>query len=79
MRDNSKYKNYLIDLASEFKFYALEAKSRYDEDKNDMYNCGYSTAFHRVMSYIVQQAETFDIELKELGLEDFDPDKDLIS
>jgi len=34
--------------------------------------------YHRVLSLMQQQAESFQIPLEELGLDNFDPDIDLI-
>jgi hypothetical protein len=78
-QDNNKYKYYLEDLGPGLKNFALEAKEDFHNDKNNRFKDGYYCAFHRVISYIMQQAEGFDIDLKDLGLDDIDPDKDLIS
>lgn len=77
--ENNKYKDYLMDLGPELKNFAFEAKEAFHNDRTNRFKDGYYCAFHRVISYIMQQAEGFDIDLKELGLDDIDPDKDLIS
>ena len=76
--DNYKYRYYLMDLGPYLKKFAFDAKEKYHKDKSNKFNSGYYSAFHRIISFIMQQAESIGIELKELRLDDIDPDKDLI-
>lgn len=50
------------------------ALSQYDRG----YLRGYAHAYSRVISIMLKQADIFDIPLKELYLEDIDPDEDLL-
>ncbi|KIE04725.1 Uncharacterized protein NF27_GC00040 [Candidatus Jidaibacter acanthamoeba] len=78
-KECNKYKYYLMDLGPGLKKFALEAKEDFHNHRDNKFKSGYYSAFHRVISYIMQQAEGFGIDVKELGLDDIDPDKDLIS
>lgn len=72
---DEKYKNYLIDLGTITKEYAREAiaenvSAKGSEDEN--YKTGYMMGFHRLVTLMQQQAESFDIPLNEIGLADID-------
>ncbi len=76
-----KYKNYLYDLGILFKEKAMSAKA--DElssldtvDRN--YKIGYLMAYHEVISIMKQQADAFDIGHIDLGLNDIDPESELL-
>ena len=71
------YQNYLKDLGVLLKEMALEAKQDAATKKTE-FSIGYMAGFHRVVSLMQQQAESFNISLKEIGLDDFDPDEDLV-
>ena len=71
------YQNYLKDLGALLKEMALEAKQDAATKKTE-FSIGYMARFHRVVSLMQQQAESFNISLKEIGLDDFDPDEDLV-
>ncbi|MCG9739576.1 hypothetical protein L1D32_15540 [Shewanella insulae] len=73
--DNEKYKNYLCDLGTITKDYAREAVDDYKAAKgttSEEYKTGYMMGFHRFITLMQQQAESFDIQLKEIGLDDID-------
>lgn len=78
---DGRYKNYLFDLGLLLKEYALEAKTERDKhtgkEAEDYYS-GELMAYHRVISLMQQQAESFGIPLKELRLDDINPDNDLV-
>ena len=75
--EDEKYKNYLHDLGVLLKEYALEAKQDSDRKGTD-FSSGYVSGFHRVVSLMQQQADTFDISVEEIGLDGIDADEDLI-
>lgn len=79
--NDEKIKGYLIDLISLLKEQAMEAKADADRPKEGYadYNNGYLMAFHTVISLMKHQAFAFNIEEKELGLANIDPDADLLS
>ena len=73
--ENEKYKNYLGDLGAITKEYAREAiqdhvaaKGTSEED----FKTGYMMGFHRFVTLMQQQAESFEIPLSEIGLADID-------
>lgn len=80
--NDQTYRNYLFDLGLLIKERALAAISeRYKERKGSdgyMYESGRIMAFNEVISIMQQQAEAFGIPLRDLRLEDIDPDKDLV-
>jgi hypothetical protein len=75
--DSITYQLYLNDLGFLLRDYALEAKENRNLHKTDYYT-GYLMGFHRVISLMQQQAEGFQIPLREINLHDIDPEKDLI-
>jgi len=83
---NDIYKDYLIDLISIIKPEIQRAMRRYnelsdrqnDDPKNSGYIMGYTYAYSRVVSLMLQQAEAYNISLSELSLDDINPDKDLL-
>ena len=68
--DKGSYKNYLEDLGSIIKEYALEEKKNSSQSEFDN---GQLMAFHRVISLMQQHAEAFEIPLSEIGLQEFNP------
>ena len=79
--DKDIYKDYLKDLIVILKEYASVAKSKKDnsiDTKSGEFISGYLMGFHRIFSLMQQQAEGFQIPLKELGLDDIDPNNDFI-
>ncbi len=81
MKDNEKFKNYLLDLGQLVKEYALEAVEERlkhkDQPTQDFYD-GYILGFHRIVSLMQQQAQAFGIDLKDLRLDGIEPDRDLV-
>lgn len=77
---DEKFKNYLIDLIALLKKQAKEAKMEADHPKegNTSYNNGYLMAYHTVISFMKNQARAFNIDEKEIGLADIDPEQDLL-
>lgn len=71
---------YLRDLGILLKEKALEAKeeSRTSPEDERAFALGRLTAFHEVISLMQQQAHAFGITLEELGLDDIQPEKDLV-
>lgn len=81
MTEPDKYRLYLYDLGHFVKEEALDSKRKLEAaspgtDKS--YEEGQLIAFYRIITLMQQQAEGFDIPLKDLQLEDIEPDRDLI-
>lgn len=73
--------NYLLDLGQLIKEKAFEAKKNRDTSIGTTdydYALGHLMAFHEIVSLMQQQAEVFGIPLSKIGLENIDPDKDLL-
>src|SRR5262245_11000697 len=77
-----KYKHFLRDLDEIVKTRALEAKNERTTEQQGSpaydFQCGRLIAFNEIISILQQQAEGFGISLKELNLDDIDPDRDLV-
>jgi len=78
--ENEKYKSYLIDLVSIIKKQAKEAKLEADHPKEgyDSFNNGYLMAYHTVIEFMKNQTKIFNIDQKDIGLSDIEPERDLI-
>jgi hypothetical protein len=78
--DDEKYKGYLTDLISLLKEQAREAKSDANKPEKgyEGYNQGHLMAYYSVISLLKHQAIVFNMDEKELGLADIDPDADLL-
>ena len=77
----NKYKYYLSDLGALVKEKALNAKKekvKTQESDDYNYSLGYLTAWMEVVSLLKDQAEAFEIEYTELGLDDIEPESDLM-
>ncbi|UOQ90631.1 hypothetical protein MUN74_06895 [Agromyces endophyticus] len=71
---------YLQDLGDLVKQAGLEAKrvARTAEETDRQFALGRLSAFYEIISLMQQQAEAFNLELVAVGLEDIDPDRELI-
>ena len=81
MGDNTS-SNYVLDLGTLLRQQALEAKSTADASRDGAesdFQLGRLTAYYEVLSLILQQARAFQLAPREVGLEGFDPDLDLLS
>lgn len=78
--DDEKYQGYLTDFISLLKEQAREAKQDADKPKQgyDDYNQGHLMAYYSVFSLLKHQAFVLNMDEKELGLADVDPDVDLL-
>lgn len=79
--DQLQCTGYLRDLASLIKDMAREAKTTSDAFTNDTdraLSLERLMTLHEVVSLMQQQAEAFNIPLADIGLDDIDPEKDLI-
>lgn len=78
---NKKFENYIYDLAFLLKKKAIEAKIEKDasfrHDEVD-YKLGYLMALHDVISLMKQQADAFEINQELIGLQDIEPEVDLL-
>jgi hypothetical protein len=60
--------------------FAREAKRQADRSRGTeagRFDAGYLMGFHRVISLMQQQAPAFSLEVKDVGLEGIDPNRDL--
>lgn len=77
-----KYKLFLKDLGPIVIERALEAVNRRKPfprgSKEYEFHCGRILGFNEVISILQQQANAFGIDLREMGLDDINPDNDLI-
>jgi len=77
----SSIENYSSDLGCLIAEKAREAKVALDtatETSEIDYRQGYLMAYHEVVSLMQQQADIFGIERHALGLEDIDPENELL-
>ncbi|MBY0529734.1 MAG: hypothetical protein K2P51_06045 [Rhabdochlamydiaceae bacterium] len=77
--DEEKIKGYLIDSITLLKEQALEAKKEADNPKEGFedYNKGEWMAYSSLFSLLKHQASIFNINEKELGIADIDPQGNL--
>lgn len=57
---------------------ALSARHEELQDKSDLFKMGIAYGYYEVFLKLVNQAKVFGIPLKALGLDGFDPDRDLM-
>ena len=76
MNDN-RFRDYLLDLGSLVKEKATEAQN-IKKRKCDPYDIGYLMAWHEIVALMQCQAALFGIELSQIGLEEVDPERDLL-
>ena len=71
---------YVRDLCTLLKEKALEAKAESQAAPGDRreFALGRLMAFHEVISLMQQQAQAFGIAMDALGLDDIDPERDLV-
>ena len=77
---DGNYKSYLISLGEVIREYAKEAKRNKDlaiGTEREQLATGYLSGFHRIVTLMQQQAEIYDISLKEISLDKLD-ETDLI-
>ncbi len=77
----SAYKHYLLDLGYLLKEMALEAKEQRESSRGtqgEEFYAGQQFAYYAVISTMKNQAMAFQIPLKDLRLEDIQPDADLL-
>lgn len=85
---SNTYKNYVQYIIELFKEEALDDKKTYDEsyikvngnvdDKDLKFNSGQMFTWSRVLDIIQQQAELFNIDLKEIKMDNINPENDLL-
>ena len=78
--DDEKFKGYLTDFISLLKDQAKEAKLDADKPEKGFedFNKGQLMAYHSVVSLLKHQVFVLNMDEKELGLADIDPDADLL-
>ena len=74
---DSNYKHYIQDIIPIIKERALEAKKEYLKNKSD-FNSGIVMGYVGILLLLKNQAEVFEIPLKELVLDNFDPEASLL-
>ncbi len=78
MEDRARYANYLRDFGTVLKERGLEARKRRDTERTE-FEEGRLIAYYEVLSTMLNQAEVFEVSAEDLNLQDFDPDRDLLS
>jgi|GEM_PF-372679 len=78
--NEEKIKGYLIDSIKLLKEQAIEAKKGAANPKegSEEYSKGEALAYYTVISTLKNQAPFYDLEQKDVGLDDIDPDADLL-
>ena len=74
----SAHANYLRDLGDELRRQAEAAKDEARAAPNDGFLQGQAHALYSVVSLMQQQANSFGLPPRELGLDGFDTDRDLL-
>jgi len=71
---------YLLDFGRLLKEQALEAKREAEVagEPEKAFRVGRLMAYHEVISLMQQQAKVFGLPLRTIGLEDIDPETDLL-
>jgi hypothetical protein len=80
--ESKKAQQFLASLVDLLKVDAFEAKKDYlaaSDDDTKLFNDGVLMGYYYVINLLKQQAEAFGYELSDINLDDFDPDKDLLS
>jgi hypothetical protein len=72
--------HYLVDLGRLLKEQAFEAKreAKLATDPDKAFQKGKLLAYHEIVSLMQQQAKVFGLPLHSIGLEDIDPETDLL-
>ncbi len=78
--NEERVKGYLSNSITLLKERAKEAKKEADNSKEDSkgYNKGELMAYHTVISLMKNQAFVFNIDGREIGLADIEPERDLV-
>ena len=78
--EDEKYKNYVVDLISIIKKQAKEAKLEADHPQEgySSFNNGYLMAYHTIIEFMKNQTQVFNIDQKDVGLADIEPERDLL-
>lgn len=66
--NNEKFRNYFRDLI----YLMKEQQSEFDNEKNDDFNNGIKYGYSVILELFESQAAVFQIELSELGFNDFE-------
>ena len=82
VQSQNNKRNYLLDLIYIIKNEALVAVKEYNnsraKENDDEYKLGLAHAYSRIVSILLQQTIAFNIPLSKLGLDDINPDKNLL-
>jgi hypothetical protein len=78
MATMSVHANYLTDLGDELRRQAEAAKDEARAAPNDAFLQGQAHALYSVMSLMQQQAGSFALPLRDLALDGFDAERDLL-
>ncbi|PWB39075.1 MAG: hypothetical protein C3F02_00440 [Parcubacteria group bacterium] len=75
--NSNKYLGFIADTFKLIKEDALESKNKLKKERNS-FNEGNLLAYYSVVSILQQQAEAFEIDLKDISLDGIDAEKDLV-
>jgi hypothetical protein len=79
--DKKDLEFYIKEVVSLLKDYAMKAKQDADHPKegdSPDFNTGFLMAYHQVIAVMKNQTPVFDIDEKDIGLDDIDPERDLL-
>lgn len=77
-KDTTDYKGFIIPLIVKIKDRAYEARMQYHKNEHDEYISGLSFSYFEVLSSIKNRAQSYLIDESEIGLDKFDPERDLL-
>ena len=74
------HRNYLLDLGRELREAGRTAKTNLESATDDdrQFQQGRRMAYYEVLSLMQQQAAAFNLPLRDLSLDGFDADRDLL-
>ena len=73
-QNEQAYKLFLVDVVSEILEKANEAKEAESSD----FQKGYSYALYEIISLLIQQSDSFNLNKEDFGLNDIDPESDYL-
>lgn len=84
MDKDSTYKNHLIDFLQLLREDALSARTEYKNTPEEKiaerkYNEGVLFGYYLAFSLLLDQMDAFEINREELGIAEFNPDRELLA
>lgn len=70
-----QYKNFLKDVVTEI----LNKKDSYKQKEDDDFSKGYNFAIYDIVSLLITESQTFNIDKREIALEGINPERDFLN